>query len=186
MEANMRLSLKLAAFLFGSAGALAAAAPAYAGCGDVAGVKPSAWDGGNGTSLFHYGDHDRQPAIVGLWSTQFFAGSTMIDFGYAEWHSDGTEFLNSGSRAPATQNFCLGTWAQIAPNRFKLNHFALSYDAGTGKLNGIVNIREDVTVGGDEYGGAFTIDVYQPTTKAVLNHVAGRVTGKRVTINTGV
>jgi hypothetical protein len=182
----MRLSLKLAAICLGSAGALAAAAPAYAGCGDVAGAQPSAWRPDGGTSLFHYADHEHEASIVGLWSTQFFVGSTMTDFGYAEWHSDGTEFLNSGSRAPATQNFCLGTWAQIAPNRFKLNHFALSYDAGSGKLNGIVNIREDVTVGGDEYGGAFTIDVYQPSTKALLQHVAGRVTGKRVTINTGV
>src|SRR5580704_2977875 len=31
-----------------------------------------------------------------------------LQFGYAQFHSDGTEFYNSGGFAPATQNYCLG------------------------------------------------------------------------------
>jgi hypothetical protein len=61
------------------------------------------------------------PSIVGLWSFQFIskgnaAGTpsipdgAQVDFGYSQWHSDGTELLNSGSRAPATENFCMGVW----------------------------------------------------------------------------
>jgi hypothetical protein len=61
--------------------------------------------------------------IVGMWNIQFVSqGNTahnppipdgaQIDFGYSQWHSDGTEFMNSGGHAPATQNFCLGVWVR--------------------------------------------------------------------------
>jgi hypothetical protein len=35
--------------------------------------------------------------------------------------------MNS-SRDPATSNFCLGTWKSLGHRRYKLNHFALSWD----------------------------------------------------------
>jgi hypothetical protein len=47
--------------------------------------------------------------------------------GFSQWHSDGTEILNS-SRPPATSNFCLGVWEKTGPFAYKLNHFALSSD----------------------------------------------------------
>src|ERR1035438_8831624 len=95
--------------------------------------------------------HGSSVSIVGMWNIQFISmGNTMhtpgipdgaqIDFGYGQWHSDGTEFFNSGGRAPATQNFCLGVWQQTGRYTYVLNHFALSYDATTGLLNGKVNI----------------------------------------------
>ncbi len=178
----MRISLKKTLIVLGSIGSLAVAAPAFAGCGDEAMFKPSVWQAG-GNRL--YKPIDLSSTIVGLWSVQFFAGGNMIDFGYAQWHSDGTEIMNSGGRAPSTENFCLGVWAQVGPSRYKLNHWALSYDP-SGTLNGLVNIREDVVVAGDGYSGPFTIDIFDPHTKAALQHVAGRVVGKRITVNSGL
>jgi hypothetical protein len=67
--------------------------------------------------------------------------------------------MNSGGRAPATENFCMGVWQQTGPYTYVLNHFALSYDATTGLLNGKVNIAETITLspGGTKYSGTFTI-----------------------------
>jgi hypothetical protein len=127
-------------------------------------------------------------SIVGLWKVSFTAtdGSGYTDFGYSQWHGDGTELLNSGSHAPATQNYCLGVWQQTGDRTYKLNHFALSYDFTSGVLNGKVNIREQVTLGphGNRYSGTFTIDVYDPTGTTVVNHVTGNIVGKRITVDT--
>jgi hypothetical protein len=125
------------------------------------------------------------PAIVGMWNVSFQAGGNTIDFGYQVWHEDGTVFMNSGGRAPATQNFCLGVWAQTGAFSYKLNHFALSYDPA-GNFNARVNIKEEVVVdaASNTYSGPFTIDVYDAKTNGLLNHVAGRIIGRRVTVNT--
>jgi hypothetical protein len=90
--------------------------------------------------------------------------------------------MNSGGRAPATQNFCLGVWEKTGNSSYKLNHVALSYDAATGALNGIVSVREWVTVDhtGNNYQGNFTIDVVDPN-KNPVGHVAGEITGERIT-----
>ena len=126
------------------------------------------------------------PSVVGMWSVQFLVGGAQFDFGFQQWHSDGTEILNSGSRAPSTENFCLGVWSQVAPFHYRLNHIALSYDTA-GNMNARVNIKEDVTLDprGNEFSGPFTLDVYGPNGGgSILQHVAGRVVGKRVTITT--
>ena len=65
-------------------------------------------------------DRDRDASIVGLWKFAFTAkgnsGNTApfnppdgatLDAGYVQWHSDGTEIMNSG-RDPASGSFCLG------------------------------------------------------------------------------
>jgi len=65
-------------------------------------------------SLASVPDRESDLAIVGFWKVTFVAqgnpgipDGAVIDFGYAQWHGDGTEILNS-SRPPATGNFCLG------------------------------------------------------------------------------
>lgn len=169
-------------------GTLALAAPAaWAGCGDGLGVAPASWEtapGARSDALLMKVNNGAQ-SIVGLWNIQFFAGGSMIDFGYAAWHSDGTEIMNSGGRAPATENFCLGVWEQTGPQTYRLNHFALSYDAASGALNGKVNIKEDIVLGkgGGDFSGAFTIDVYDPNNGGLLQHVGGRIVGRRVTVD---
>ncbi|MGB9455754.1 MAG: hypothetical protein WCB12_06905 [Bryobacteraceae bacterium] len=135
-------------------------------------------------------------SIVGMWNVQFLSmGNTthnppipdgaQIDFGYVQWHNDGTEFMNSGGRAPATQNFCMGVYQQTGRYTYVLNHFALSYDATTGLLNGKVLIAEAVTVspGGTKYSGTFTITVYD-TNGSEVDHLTGQITADRITVDT--
>lgn len=181
----MRFSVGQSVTILGAIGSLVAAAPAYAGCGDNALLKSASWQG-DASGLLKLANYDfDDDSIVGMWSVQFLAGGATIDFGYQQWHSDGTEIMNSGGRAPATGNFCLGVWKQTGRSTYKLNHFALSYDPATGKINAKVNIKEDVIVDqrGDNFSGPFTFDVYDPNSGALLQHIAGRVVGKRVTVN---
>jgi hypothetical protein len=133
------------------------------------------------------------PAVVGMWSVLFTStdGKTVVDFGYQQWHSDGTELMNSGGHDPATGNFCMGVWTQTGNHSYKLNHYALSYDKTTGNLAVVVNIREQVNVahGGATFSGTFTLDVYPydaatgTTGSTPIQSIAGVVSGKRITAN---
>jgi hypothetical protein len=132
------------------------------------------------------------PAIVGFWHVKFVSeGSqgipdgTEVDAGYSEWHSDGTEIMNSGGRSPITSNFCLGVWQQTAASTFVLNHFATAWDPTGSTLIGPANIQEKVTLGpnGNSFAGTFTISQYDE----VLNlqqSVHGTITGTRITVTT--
>ena len=182
MSKAIRASVRASAAILIGLGAVTYATSASAACGDGVTLHPASYDAGQ-SGLLHRADYEH--SIVGMWSFRMTAGGNPVDFGYQQWHSDGTELMNSGGRAPATENFCMGVWKQVAPARYHLNHFALSYDSGTGALNAKVNIKEDVTVdpSGTTYSGAFTLDVYNPTTNALLQHVAGQVTAQRVAAN---
>ena len=131
-------------------------------------------------------------AIVGFWHVKFVSqGSTGIpdgtevDAGYAQWHSDGTEIMNSAGRSPTTNAFCLGVWQTIGPRQFQLNHFASAYDPTGTHLIGPANIRETVTVGpkGKHFEGTFTIDQYDEA-GTLLAHVQGKITGTRIEVDT--
>ena len=178
---NKALALSLASAL--SATFLAPAA--MAGCGTLP-IRKTAFltRPENGAGFVQLASYDSQ-SIVGLWSFSFVSQGTQIDFGYTEWHSDGTEILNSGSRAPATQNFCLGVWKQVGTNAYKLNHWALSYDM-SGNLNAKVNIKERVKLshGGNTMGGAFSIQAYDPNSGAPLGpETDGNITATRITVD---
>jgi hypothetical protein len=136
-------------------------------------------------------------SIVGMWKIELVSkGNTthnppipdgaLLDFGYSQWHSDGTEILNSGGRAPATENFCLGVWQKTGHATYLLTHLALSYDAATGRLNGKSLIREEVTLspGGTMYAGTFTIDAFDPAMGSHVDHIEGEVNAERVTVDT--
>lgn len=173
-----------AAVLFGIGGITCASA-AYA-CDDPL-ARNAAMLQGNGVGLIHEADMNDQGghSIVGLWSFRMTAGGQTADFGYQQWHSDGTELMNSGGRAPASENFCMGVWRQVAPSKYHLNHFALSYDPSSGALNARVNIKEDVMLDptGRNYAGTFTIDVYDPSGTTAVAHQSGQVTAQRVLAN---
>jgi hypothetical protein len=135
------------------------------------------------------GSDDR---IVGFWKFKFVSEGTpgipdgaVIDNGFVQWHSDGTEITNS-SRPPATGNFCLGVWQKSGSSSYALNHFGLSWDPG-GNFIGPAQIREDITLNrtADQYEGTFTIDQYDPAGN-LLAHLEGRVTATRVGVNTAV
>lgn len=137
--------------------------------------------------------HDDPDSIVGLWHVKFVVpvpGSSQpatIDAGYAQWHSDGTEIMNSGSRQPSTSNFCLGVWKKVGEREYKLNHFAISWTgdpAATSPL-GPANIIEQVTLApdGKSFTGSFTIVQYDESLN-VKGQAAGTITGSRITVST--
>jgi hypothetical protein len=133
-------------------------------------------------------DDDNDAAIVGMWKVQFVSegtngipDGTMIDSAYAQWHSDGTEIMNSG-RPPITSSFCLGVWKKTGDSTYKLNHFALSWDPSGTVFVGPANIRENVTLNaqGNSFSGTFTIDQFD-TNGNTLAHIVGKITAQRVT-----
>jgi hypothetical protein len=186
----MRSSIKGALVGFAALAGTAALAPAaFAGCAGAS-TQPSSYEVGSNeaqlipAALLTPANLGAQ-SIVGLWSFSFVAGGAQIDWGYTEWHSDGTEITNSGGHSPASGNFCLGVWRQSGPNTYHLKHYALGYDPSTGLLAVKVLLTEDVTVDrtGDNFSGPFTEDVYDPTGVTLLQHVAGTATAHRVEPN---
>jgi hypothetical protein len=138
--------------------------------------------------------NDSVDRIVGFWKVTLvskgnpgIADGTEIDSGFAQWHSDGTEILNSGLRPLATSNFCLGIWKKTGRFHYTLNHFGLSWDTSLDKPLGPAQIREEIELdhGGDSYVGTFTIDQYNVSGQ-LLVHIEGTVTATRVTVNTPV
>jgi hypothetical protein len=140
--------------------------------------------------------------IVGLWHVKFIAkgnagipDGTEVDAGYAEWNFGGTEIMNSGSHAPNTSNFCLGTWQSAGNHLYRLNHFAISWDPSkgqpdasgqpSGELVGPARIQEEVALSRDSktFGGTFTIDVYDESLNT-LAHLVGVITATRIDVDT--
>jgi hypothetical protein len=164
--------------------------------GHQATVQPQHWQGpARFTPVLFWlvEDNGSDDGIVGFWKVEFVSdGSpgipdgTVIDHGFAQWHRDGTEIMNSGVRPPATGNFCLGVWQKSGPSRYQLNHFGLSWDPN-GTFIGPARIQEAVTLddSGTHYEGTFTIDQYDPS-GTLLTHIAGHVTATRITVDTPV
>jgi hypothetical protein len=137
-------------------------------------------------------DRDNDDAsIVGFWHQKLVSkGSagiedgTVLDDGLAQWHSDGTEILNS-NRPTISGSFCLGMWEKVKERTYRLNHFPLPYDATGTVFVGPVNIRAEVTLtrDGNQYSGTFTYEQYDPTGKIVVGSAQGIITGTRITMN---
>src|SRR5208282_3602803 len=143
----MKISKRpLLAALVLSVGGFSIANSAQAGCGFAPPLlKPSAWNSSTQTSptllsaVYRPGAEGRflltggvpdEAGIVGMWQFQLLApNGAVVDDGYAQWHSDGTEIQNTGMHAPITSNFCLGVWKQVGFRTYQLNHFPLAWDA---------------------------------------------------------
>jgi len=169
-------------------------AVAKAGCGDIskpgASLQPQAWQGMGVGSASLLQVSENANAIVGFWQVTLTAqgnpgppDGTVIDKGFSQFHSDGTEILNS-SRAPVTQSFCLGVWKKVSPGHYKLNHFPISWDPNS-NLVGVANIREDIFLSrdGKSFTGTFTIDQYDQSGNT-LAHLMGVVNATRITVDT--
>lgn len=136
---------------------------------------------------------EEHSSIVGFWHVKFISKGSgklapdgaEIDAGYAQWHSDHTEVMNSAGRSPLTGDFCLGVWKQVGERTYKLNHFAGAWDANGMNLIGPANIQETVTVDrdGDSFHGTFTIDQYTEAGNLAA-HLQGKITGTRITVGT--
>ncbi len=200
----MKVLMKSMAAITLSVGLGLSTQSAIAGCGAdgfaTAGMKPMVYrDGAGGglirtNGLLNWGPFSITE-ITGLWKFVFTAqGNTgskappnalplpdgaIVDAGFATWHDDGTELMNSG-RAPASGSFCMGVWKQIGSSSYRLNHWALSWipDYHPGQTQswselsggvdeafaalGPTNIQELVTVGGhgNSYTGSFRLTQY--------------------------
>jgi hypothetical protein len=161
-------------------------------------IQLQSWEGGLpfGTASFlQVASHSGGGAgIVGFWKVKLIAegngaggppDGTVIDNGFSQWHSDGTEIMNS-SRAPVTQSFCMGVWQKTGPSSYQLNHFALTFDTSNNFV-GPAQIHENVTLDkkADQYTGTFKVDQYD-TTGNLLAHVVGDITATRITVDTPV
>jgi hypothetical protein len=175
-------------------------AEASAGCADLEGIKASAIQplSEQGTGQFRPGslllvaDHEGSvDRIVGFWKVMTVSegnpgipDGTVLDAGFAQWHADGTEILNS-SRPAASGNFCLGIWKKTGSFHYTLNHFTLGSDPSTDTLSGRGQLRQEIELdhGGDSYFGTFTSDGYD-LSGHLLVHRQGTVIGTRITVNT--
>ncbi len=211
----MKISTRplLPVLVLGLAG-LSIATSAQAGCGFVSSLKPNAWNPatqaapalrpaydspGTGGPLLLMSDAGGWPGdggIVGMWRFQLLApNGAVVDDGYAQWHSDGTEIQNSGVHAPITSNFCLGVWKQIGPRTYQLNHFPLGWEATGQSPANAIQLTETVRLTDDNHlTGTFTLKVYVWTRTDSLDvspgtpvaTVTGTLTATRVTINSTV
>ncbi len=169
-------------------------AAANAACGDVSkpstSLQPQSWQemGVGSASLLQVSEN--ADAIVGFWQVTLTAqgnpgppDGTVIDKGFSQFHSDGTEILNS-SRPPVTQSFCLGVWKRVSPGHYKLNHFPISWDQNSNFV-GVANLREDIFLSrdGKSFTGTFTIDQYDQLGNT-LAHLIGVVSATRITVDT--
>lgn len=175
-------------------------ATASAACGNGQGtLKRQSWNGSNAyTSGSLVLAHDRSDdPIVGMWKVEFIAkgnpggppDNTVIDAAIVQWHSDGTEIMNSG-RPAQDGNFCLGVWEKVGFNKYKLNHFALGNDpanapSGIGNPAGPTHIQETVSVSrdGNQYSGYFVLDATDPAGN-IGPHIVGVIKATRITVNT--
>ncbi|MEJ8816034.1 hypothetical protein WKW77_33595 [Variovorax ureilyticus] len=142
----------------------------------------------------------KRTSIVGMWKVNLVSDGTAypmpipagvpLDFGTAQWHSDGTEFLISGGRAPSTGDVCMGVWEQTGSATYKLKHLALAYASSDSNppvvpaaFAGPGVLRETVTLSpsGESYEGTFTIDQYATDGVTLIEHIGGTVTGIRFT-----
>jgi hypothetical protein len=190
--------------------ALGATVQANAGCGDTLFQNGSPGATSNGLrftpavyriddtagSFVRVGDWQEDKGIVGMWRFQLVApNGAVVDDGYAQWHSDGTEIQNSGVHAPITSNFCLGVWRQVGPGTYQLNHFPLAWDATGQSPANAIQITETVKLTDENHlTGTFTLKVYVWTSTDSLDvapstpvaTVTGTVTATRVTTNSTV
>ncbi len=132
-------------------------------------------------------------SIVGFWRVDFTADGAdkPFDSALVQWHSDGTEIMNS-SRDPRTQSFCLGVWQKKGAFSYTLKHFAMSWD-GAGNPVGPATILENVTLAqhGDMFTGTFVITQYgldgttiiPPAPGLPPAPISGTLSGTRITAN---
>jgi hypothetical protein len=206
MNTKSAVKSRIAAFAMVGVATLGLCATSYAGCADAKwSDAPGALNRGavsqlmDSTPAAFVRIADR-PTIVGLWKFEMISKSTpthqnpmpdgtLIDFGTAAWHADGTELQTSGIRNPSDGDVCQGVWQQVDEETFVLNHYALAWTNGA--YTGPVNIRARVTLDptGSHYRGMFATVVYLATPVAghefdestILASITGTFTATRVT-----
>jgi hypothetical protein len=174
---------------------------AFAQCGMP--TKPMSWHPKNGAqrpSLVRTAlDENGEPSIVGMWHVVFTAQtmngapfSGVIDNAVAQWHSDGTEIMNS-ARPAQDGNFCLGVWKRTGSRTYLLNHIPwqgnvfdpMAPPDTIGAPQDGVQIIEKIILSpdGNSYSGTFTLNAYD-SSGHVYTSFSGVISAKRITPDT--
>ena len=142
------------------------------------------------------------PAIVGTWRFTWTSdgtaypfpipAGTVVDFGTQQWHSDGTEMILSGGRAPSSGDVCAGSWQQTGPSTYAFKHIGLSWasadtvpSATPAVYVGPAIIRATVTLNQarNAFTGTFTVDQYATDEVTLIEHVGGTIAATRFTVD---
>lgn len=150
-------------------------------------VKPSSWNPQiGGAYMMHVAladdGNERTPSIVGMWHVKF-AGDVFSDDAIVQWHSDGTEIMNS-ERPPAYGNFCLGVWKQMGRFRYFLNHIPWKGLDQSGNPQDGIQLLEEITLSpdGNSYTGTYSFTPYEGGT--AVGTFTGTITATRITPST--
>jgi len=111
---------------------------------------------------------------------------TVLDAGLTQYHSDGTEIINS--ERPPSGSFCLGVWENVGSSKYKLNHFPIVFNAD-GTFLGPAHLRENVTLSRDHnsFTGTFSLGQYDTDGNLLPPGLLyGTVQAKRITVNSTV
>jgi hypothetical protein len=132
-------------------------------------------------------EHRGKPSIAGFWKTVFTSepDGAVVDVGFDQFHPDGTENAVD-SPAPSSGNVCLGVWEKTGPRRYTDVHPSFNWDVASGKVVSIFveRLYLNVSRNGKKFSGTFTWDSYDFSGNPLDgSHVAGTVTGDRITVN---
>ena len=120
--------------------------------------------------------------IVGLWDVKFISDGVVVDEGFDQFHSDGTEILND-TPPPATGNVCLGVYKLPATSSIKLKHPSWIYDPTNTFVIGRATILEQINVDrrGNFFTGTFTIEFRDLDGNPIAPDFSGQLRGDRIT-----
>ena len=104
--------------------------------------------------------------IVGLWQVVMTASEGFVfDFGFQQFHTDGTELMISGGVPPTIGNVCIGAWERDAGGVIHLRHVTWNWagdevlgDAPTGYFYLEVTVRTNSQ--GTAYAGTWKTASY--------------------------
>jgi hypothetical protein len=155
--------------------------------------------------LARAGSADSSQGVVGTWRiTMVSDGSAqpapipagaVVDFGTVQLHSDGTELMISGGRAPSTGDACMGAWEQTGARTYEVKHIALAWissdtpppvgPASPAMFLGPAIFHESITLdhARNSFTGTFTLDQYGSDETTLLEHIGGTMTGTRFAVD---
>ena len=124
----------------------------------------------------------QEVTIVGLWDVKFIFEGQIVDEGFDQYHSDGTEILND-LVPPATGNVCLGVYAKTGANTLKLRHPSWIYDPTNTIAIGRATILERISLdrSGRSFRGTFTIQFRDLAGNELAPDFSGQLRGDRIT-----